>query len=742
MATSPVGQPVDRVDGPKKVSGAARYAADQQIKNLAYGIPVVSTIGAGQITAIDSAEAERMPGILGVLHHGNVGELFRPAQGFEAQTRASETRPPFEDNNVYYNGQYIALVLSETFEQGQAAAAKVRVTYDTKKPLVKIEQAPTPDNPPARKFSRGNVEQAFAAAPVKIDETYITPVETHNPMEMHATVAVWENEKFTLYESTQGVVNHHNTISQMLGMPLESVQVLSPFVGSGFGCKLFPWPQSLMAAVAARKLNRPVKVTVPRSLMFTTVGHRPRTIQHVRLGATPDGKLTALSHEVLQHTSMVDDYVENCTEPTGMLYSCPNLLAVQHLVHLNVGTPTPMRGPGTTPGLWALESAMDELATKLNMDPLELRLRNYAEMDEGEDKPFSSKHLRECYQQGAERFGWGKRNPKIGSMRDGNLILGWGMATATWPAHGGGAQVHLRLLADGTARVSCATQDIGTGTYTIFAQVVSEKTGIPCDKIQVVLGDSSLPPGPTSGGSAATASFLPALVKACDAAVNTLAQVASKTDKSPFQNADPKSLKMTAGRLHAQDKAPESGVPFQQIIALRRLSGVDGLSGAPPDSATARKYSTHSFGAHFCEVAYDPEIVQLRVRRWLTVIDAGHIMNPKTGGNQITGGVVMGVGMGMFEQTIYDSRNGKPVNNNYADYLVPTNKDIPELECIFLDYPDLVLNEYGARGIGEIGLTGVASALAMAVYHATGVRIRELPITIDKLISSENMLRA
>ena len=294
-------------------------------------------------------------------------------------------------------------------------------------------------------------------------------------MEMHATIAVWKGGKFTLYESTQGVVNHHNTICQMLGMPLESVQVISPFVGSGFGCKLFPWPQSLMAAVAARHLDRPVKVSVPRNLMFTTVGHRPYTRQRIRLGATADGKLVSLMHDVLNSTSMVDDYMENCTEPTGMLYSCPNVAAIQHLVHVNIGTPTPMRGPGTVPGLWAIESAMDELAIKLKMDPLELRLKNYSETDEGEKKPFSSKHLRECYQTGAEKFGWSQRKPEVGSMRDGDLVLGWGMASATWPAFAGSAEVHVRLSNDGTARISCGTQDIGTGTYTIFAQIVARK---------------------------------------------------------------------------------------------------------------------------------------------------------------------------------------------------------------------------------------------------------------------------
>ncbi|MGB8885995.1 MAG: xanthine dehydrogenase family protein molybdopterin-binding subunit [Candidatus Korobacteraceae bacterium] len=736
MSTSIIGQDVTRIDGRLKVTGAATYATEHAIENVAYGIPVASTVANGQITSIDTTEAQPMPGVLAILHHGNVEPLFRPAQGFEKMVRAGETRPPFEDEEIYYYGQYVALVIANTFEEGQAAAAKVRINYQITKPRLRLsDNAPEPE--PTSKYSRGDADSAFAQATVTLEQTYTTPVETHNPMEMHATIAVWnkDKDKLTLYETTQGVVNHHNTVCQMLNMPLESVHIVSPFVGAGYGSKLFPWPQSLMAAVAARHVGRPVKVTVPRSLMFTSTGHRPATQQRVRLGATPDGKLVSIRHDVLQETSMVDNYVERCTDPTPILYSCPNVFAIQHLVQLNVGTPTPMRGPGTTPGLFAIESAMDELAVKLNLDPLELRIRNYAERDEGSNKPWSSKHLRECYQQGAERFGWTKRNPKIGSMRNGDLILGWGMGTCTWPGNRSSAEVRTRLLADGSARVSCACQDIGTGTYTIFAQVVADKTGLPIEKIQVVLGDSELPPGPTSGGSAATATVLPAIVKATDQAIQTLLTVAVKTDKSPFQNADPKTLKMSAGRIHSQDKPPDSGTPFQEILAMRRLSAVDAQAKTEEDPAS-KQYSSHSFGAHFCEIEYDPLIARLRVSRWVSVIDGGKIINAKTGHSQIVGGVVMGIGMGLFEETIYDPRNGHPINNNFADYMVPTNKDIPEIDCILLDFPDPIINEYGARGIGEIGLTGVASALASAVYHATGVRVRNLPIRIEDVLGS------
>ena len=733
MSSSVIGQPVTRIDGRLKVTGGAAYALEHPLQHVVHGVGVASTIGKGRIVRIDSTEAEKMPGVLAVLHHGNMAHLYRPAGALAEQSRPGESRPPFEDENVYYYGQFVALVIAETFEQAQDAAAHVHVEYDAQRPLVRIEQAPVPHKPPPAQYARGDAAAAFQQAAVQLDATYITPVETHNPMEMHGTIAVWDKGKLTLYETTQGVVNHHNVAAQMLGMPLESIKIISPFVGSGFGDKLFPWPHSWLAALGARHVGRPVKVAVPRTLMFTTVGHRPRTQQRLRLGATPDGTLVAMLHDVLQHTSMVDEYLENCVEPTSMLYSCPNVTGVQHVVPLNVGTPTPMRGPGRTPALFAIESAMDELAIKLNMDPLELRQRNYAETDESSQRPWSSKHLREAYHIGAERFGWSQRNPQVGSMRRGDEILGWGMATCTWPGHQMSAEVRVRLLADGTAQAACATQDIGTGTYTVFAEVVSDRTGIPVEKVKVVLGDSSLPPGPTSGGSAATASVLPAIAKATDNAITALLKAASKAPGSPFAQADPKTLKMSQGHVHLQDKAPESGVPFQQILALQKLGELDGRAKTDAD-ATQEHYAVHSFGAHFCEVTFDPDIVHLRVTRWLTVIDGGRMINQKAARNQIIGSVVMGIGMGLLEETIYDPRTGHPVNNNYADYLVAVQTDVPEIECVFLDYPDTILNAYGARGIGEIGLTGCAAALTSATYHATGIRVCELPIRIEKLL--------
>lgn len=740
MSASVIGQAISRIDGKKKVTGSARYAADYpkeeiHVDEIVYAVGVYSTIANGRIVNIDSRKAEKQPGFLGIFHHENLDyPLYRAAGSFEPESRPSESRPPFEDDKVYYYGQFVAVVVAKSFEQAQAAAANILITYDAHPPDILLSGKQIFDHSPARKYSRGDADAAFQTAPVQLDLTYTLPAETHNPMEMHATIATWKGEKLTLYESTQGVVNHHNTMAQVLGIAPENLQIISPFVGSGFGCKLFPWPHSAIAAVAAKKLGRPVKMVVPRYLMFTTVGHRPTAEQKVRLGATREGKLLSLRHEVIQATSMIDDYVESMIQATPFLYSCPNVLAIQNLVHRHIGTPTPMRGPGTTPGLFALESAMDELAVKLDLDPLEVRLRNYAELDESKGVPFSSKHLRECYQTGAERFGWTRRSGKVGSMRKDDLILGWGMGTATWHAGQGNAEARVRLMIDGRARVSSATQDIGTGTYTIIAQVVAEKTGLPIDKIEVILGDSSLPPGPMSGGSTATASILPAISQATDAALNELFQLAVKTDKSPFQDADASGLTMTEGKVHKKDQAPGTGVPFQEILSLRRLFALDG-HGKSSTKHDNKNYSFHSFGAHFCEVTYDPGISKLTISRWVTVMDAGKIINRKTATNQIVGGVIMGIGMGLFEETVYNPRNGHPINNNFADYMVTIHADAPPVECIFLDYPDTKLNEFGARGVGEIGLTGVASALTSAVYHATGVRVRDLPIKLEHLLS-------
>jgi xanthine dehydrogenase YagR molybdenum-binding subunit len=727
---------IPRVDGPLKTTGSARYAADYSFPGMVYAVPVTSTIARGRIRSMDIGAAATMPGVLLVLNQRNIGPLFRLAPG--AHGRNSEERPPLQDDVISYWGQYVALVVADTFERASAAAAAVRVTYDEEKPNVSTV-LDDPEGAPHVRSRRGDVDAAFHSAPVQLDETYVTPAEVHNPMEMHATVAVWDGRGFTLYESSQGVVNHQYVLAQVLGVPKENVQVISRFIGSGFGGKLFPWPHSALAAVAARRLNRPVKLMVARNMMFYNVGHRPRTQQQMRIGATPDGKLVSLEQHYLNHTSMLDDFTENCGEATPFLYSTPNLSVTSALVRRTLGVPTPMRGPGAVPGLFALESAMDELAIKLKMDPVELRVRLDTQVDESNGKPFSSRHFKECLQEGAQRFGWSQRTPEVGSMKRGDAILGWGMAAASWGAGRGPCEASVILRDDGTARTSCATQDIGTGTYTVFAQIVSDKTGIPVNRIEVVLGDTSYPPGPTSGGSTATATVVPAVAAATTSAVGSVLMIATRTQGSPFSGRKPEELAMTNGRVHMKGQAPETGVAYQDVLRRAQVgyASGDGRSGPLGSDTKAHDYSTHSFGAQFVEVEWRPRIAQLRVSRVVTVIDGGRILNMKTATNQIAGAVVMGVGMAMLEHAIYDQRYGHPVNDNYADYLVATCADSPQIDVHFLNIPDPLMGEYGVRGIGEIGLAGVAPAITAAVYHATGVRVRELPVRIEDLLPSK-----
>jgi xanthine dehydrogenase YagR molybdenum-binding subunit len=735
---STIGGALPRIDGPLKVTGAAKYTSDHHFSGMLYAVPVCSTIAKGKIVSLDTAPAEAMPGVRTVFHRANIGPIYRvpPGEGFSAYL--DERRPPFEDDVIRYYGQFVAVVVAQTFEQAQAAASAVKVQYSEDKPVI-ATHLETEDQPKVES-TRGKAEEAFNSAAVKVDETYSTPTETHNPIELHAIVALWDGQSFTLYQTTQAIANHREVMSQMLGVPSENVRVISRFLGSGFGGKLWVWPPYLLAAAAAHNLNVPVKLVISRPMMFQTVGHRPRTQQRFRLGATTDGKLVSLQHDYLNHTSILDEYGEGCGESTPFLYSTPNLKVTSALVPLNVGTPTAMRGPGAVPGLFALESAMDELAIKLNMDPVELRLRNEPAKDESNNLPFSSRHLTECLKVGAEKFGWSQRTPRIGSMKKDGLTLGWGVAVCAWGAGRFPAEATVELRNDGTARVSCGTQDIGTGTYTILAQVLSEKTGIPLDKIEVVLGDSALPEGPISDGSLVTASVIPAISQAANRAVRSALMMATNGDTAPFAGKKPEDLGFTNRRIHLKEKAPETGLDYAEILKRVNVSTASGSGksgeyfGGPE---AEQKYSVHSFGAQFAEITWQPEIARLRVSRVVTVIDSGRILNPRPARNQIEGAVVMGVGMALLEETKYDPRNGAPINSNLADYMVATNADSPAIDVTFLDYPDKIINEFGARGVGEIGLAGIAAAITNGVYHATGVRVRNLPVRIEHLISGQ-----
>ncbi len=725
QTASPVGRDTPRVDGPRKVSGLAQYTSDFHFPGMLYAVPVEATIANGKVVKLDTAAAEKMPGVRAIFHRENIGKIFRSTlgQGFEGV--CEERRPPFEDDVVRYYGQYIALAVADTFETAKAAADAVRATYAKEKPNVETDlKADDDPDEVVTTFGtrqrldskRGDAEGAFASSPVKLDQTYVTPSETHNPLELHATTAIWDGSTLTLYESSQGVVNLRGVLAQMFGLPKENVRVITKFVGSGFGSKLWPWTQCPLAAAAARQVGKPVKLVLSRKMMFQSVGHRPRTQQRVRLGATRDGKLVSLQHDYVYQRSILDAHHEDCGEATPFQYSVANLRVTFGRARRNVGAGADMRGPGRVPGLYATESAMNELADQLI--------------------PFSSRHLLECFELGAEKFGWSRRSPEVGSMKRDGLTLGWGMAGCSWIAGRFSSEASVELRDDGTARVASATQDIGTGMYTILAQLTSQKTGVPLDKVEVALGDTSLPEGPLSGGSMATESVVPAVFSAADNAITSLLTIAATTPGSPFEKHKPDDLAFEGGRVFVKADGPAKGVPFDDLLRRANLRLVSGSGRSEATFGNPKpKFSTHSWGCHFVEVTWQPELARLRVSRVVTVMDAGRIINPLAGRNQIVGAVVMGIGMALLEHTSYDPQNGAPINSNLADYVVAVNADAPPIDVHFLDFPDKEINELGARGIGEIGLAGFAAAITTAVHHATGVRVRELPVKIENLLA-------
>lgn len=740
-----LGQPINRVDGRKKVTGRALYAADQRFGGLLYAYPVVSTIGSGEIVRLDASAAEQAPGVVAVFHADNFPKIRRIKEAMDQGVKTGEARPPFEDKKIHYAGQYVALVVAESFAQARWASHLVHVDYREEKPALTLdaglkaaaaEDAEKKDKAGKKggagsgDYKRGDPEKAFDEAPVMLDETYTTPVEVHNPMEMHAATARWEDGKLIVHDSTQWVVGSRTTLAKFLELDPKNVTVHAPFIGAGFGCKLFLWPHTVLAAVAARELHRPVKFMLTRKDQFTAAGHRPQTRQRLRLAATPDGRLVSLRHDTIAHTGHAGKFEESCGRGTRSMYSCANLGVTQKTVPVNVGTPTAMRAPGAAPGLFALESAMDEFAEKLKMDPIDFRRKNLADHDEDKKIPWSSNHLAECYDVVARNFGWAKRSPGIGSMRDGREILGWGFAAAYWPSEREKATVRVELNADGTARIACATQDIGTGTYTVFAQVAGEMLGLPPEKIEIVLGDSSLPPGPISGGSMVTATVVPTIARGCREALQKLYKGLTAPG-AVWAGGDPAKIARTEDGFTAPSGA--------------RLSWPDAFAAAERDRVVAettlapgeeeKKFSFHSFGAHCVEVRWDPGIARLRVSRMASAIDAGRIVNQKTARNQVHGSLIMGLGMVLLEESVYDPRNGRVVTDNLADYHMAVHADLPQLDVTLLDHPDPNNGDFGVKGIGEIGITGVTAAIANAIYHATGRRLRSLPITVEKLLA-------
>jgi xanthine dehydrogenase YagR molybdenum-binding subunit len=737
-----IGRPLNRVDGRAKVTGAAKYSAEYNSDGLTFGVVVCSTIARGRITKIDASVALKLPGVLQVFTHENRPNLARLDRSYkdDVSPGGSPFRP-LHDDKIVYSGQPIALVVAETFEVARYAASVVHVEYegashetDLRAQRSKAYHPSTAKDgfkPPPK--PRGDADAAVAAASVKVDEEYSSPVEHHNPMECHASTVIYEDDgTLTIYDKTQGVQNSQKYVTGVFNLSKEQVRVISPFVGGAFGSGLRPQYQLFMAVMAAQELKRSVRVSLTRQQMFT-FGHRPETIQRVALGASADGKLQSITHEAFAETSRFEDFTEIVVNWSGLLYQCDNVKLDYKVAKLDAYTPLDMRAPGAVLGLYALESAMDELAAKLKIDPIELRLRNYAETDQIDGKPFSSKELRACYSQGAEKFGWAKRKAEPRSMRDGRRLIGWGMAGGVWDAMQGEASARAILSVDGKLTVSSATADIGTGTYTIMTQIAAERLGLPIHDVTFKLGDSSLPPSPIEGGSWTASSVGSAVMAACDKVRERLLKFARKIDGSPLANADADDITIEDGKVRLISDPSR----FVSITDAMRSGGVLHIEEqvvSVPDYAKQSKYTRNTHSAVFAEVKVDEDLGTIGVSRVVSAIAGGRILNPKTAANQISGAVVWGIGMALQEETLIDIKLGRFMNHNLAEYHVPVHADIGSIDVIFVEEHDEIVNPLGCKGLGEIGIVGVAAAIANAVYHATGKRVRDLPITLDKVM--------
>lgn len=770
-----LGRPLNRVDGRRKVTGAAPYAAEFKVTNAAYAMLVQSTIAKGTIRDIDTRAATQAPGVVAVFTHKNMPRLGKIGDVSAEGSAPGENHIPLQDATIHYAAQNIALVVAESYEQARYAATLVRATYDEQKPALAIEDANAPSYQPEKFFGfeevqdkRGDVAAGMASAAAKLEQTYSTPVEHHNPLEPPATIAAWEGDRLTIYNATQAVMGTQKMFAGIFNLPVNNVRVISPFVGGGFGCKGLIWLHPALAAVAARELKRPVKLALTRQQMFTSNGHRGRTVQRLSLGATRDGKLTSIRHLSTTQTSPVGDFFEPPGLTTRMLYACPNLEMTHTVKRLNLGTPTPMRAPGEAPGTFALESALDELAYELKLDPIELRLINHADVHPHNGKQWSSKHLKDCYRLGAEKFGWANRKAEPRSMKDGRWLIGYGMATATYPGYRSPASVRATIKADGSVLVQSATQDIGTGTYTVMAQVAADTLGVPIERVRAELGDSSLPPAPTSGGSTTVASVAPAVKNACEAVRTEVVKLALAQRGSKLFGKREDEIAFANGRLFVRSEEARSESYADILKRAKRAEVVFCVTAqtVPPPGAQAEarepaaeaskqgaglapcsrfgplveqdadqaRYAFQSFGAQFAEVRVDEDLGIVRVARFTSVQDIGRVINEKTARSQVHSGVIYGIGMALMEETVYDPRNGRNVVRTLADYHFPACADVPPIDVHFIGTPDEHINNIGSRGVGEIGITGVAAALANAVYHATGKRVRDLPITPDKLL--------
>jgi xanthine dehydrogenase YagR molybdenum-binding subunit len=730
--TSYIGSSTSRVDGRAKVTGRAQYAGEFKAPNLVYASVVTSTIARGHIARIDTSRALAVDGVLDVLTHENRPKMASSDEAYndECLPGGSPFRPLYDDK-IKFNNQPIALVLAEESEIARFAATLVQIDYVAEKhatdlhtQINKTYVVDKPDKP------RGNAAKAYAAAAVRHEGEYFIPIEHHNPMELFAATVIWNGDgKLTVFDKTQGVQNVQRYVCGVFGLNPDNVRVLSPFVGGAFGSGLRPQYEVVLAVQGALQLQRSIQLVLTRAQMYS-LGYRPATIERVALGASTDGTLDAITHEAIAMTSQYEDYSRNDTSWSALLYKSANAKYEHKLARLDVPTPCDMRAPGAATGVYALECAMDELAVALKLDPVELRLRCYSDSDQNNDVPFTSKQLKACYRKGAEAFGWARRIPEPRSMRDGNDLIGWGMATGIWEALQMPTAARIVLTGNGHAEVSCATTDIGTGTYTIMAQVAADMLGVPIDYVTVKLGDSSLPHSQVEGGSWMAASVTHAIAATANEVRKELLGLAQKMPGSLLAGLQPDDVVLSDGMIAAKQSKSRA----VSLADAMRHGGVDRvehekLAEFKEDNKHAR--NTHS--AIFAEVKVDEQLGIIRVTRVVNAVAAGRIINTKTAASQIMGSVVWGIGMALHEETLVDHNFGRIMNANIAEYHVPVNADVQDIKIIFVDEPDSTVNPLGIKGVGEIGIVGVAAAIANAVYHATGKRVRDLPITIDKI---------
>ncbi len=726
-----IGPPVSRVEGRLKVMGAAPYPLDVTLPNLAHAVLVQSTVTSGRIVAMALDAAERAPGVLAVVTHANAPTL---ALGPMTPLGPSPL-PPFQTDEVLYYGQHVALVVAETLEQAHAAATLIEIGYESTTPILSLDdprtsEAPHPWIPDQQ---RGDVASALASADVRVDATYVTADNTHNPIGLFATVAAWDGDVLTLHDTTQWPHGVRLTLAQAFGIDASNVRVMTPYVGGAFGAGLRVWPHVTLAALGARVTNRPVKLVLTRAQMFTSLGHRPRSIQHLSIGATKTGQLVALDHEARSPIAMVDEFLNALTPSTAESYACPNVAIRDRQVRLNVSPPNWMRAPGHSEGLFALESALDELSYIVGVDPVELRVRNHAGVHPHAGLPWSSNALLECYRQGAERFGWSARTAEPRSMRDGRLLVGYGMARAALSAYQTPCKARASLYRDGTAFIRSAATDIGSGTYTVMSMLAADRLGVPLERVRFGLGDSAMPNAPQQGGSGLTRALGNATHDACASLVRAFVDLVSSDARSPLHGCAIETVTVRDGGIQLTVE-PTRFETYAAILARHDLDELtrDGESTPPGPHETSVLAPAGSFAAHFVEVRVDPDLGTVRVARFVSVVDGGRILNEKTARSQIIGGIVGGIGMALLEETVSD-HTGRVVNASLGEYLVAVNADVPDIDVSFVGGPD-PMTAIGTKGIGELALIGVAPAIANAVYHATGQRVRTLPISLDRVL--------